>query len=63
MSAPTEEPLLSIDEVAELLNVPVTTVRKWRAKREGPRFFRVGKYLRCEPSDLRAFIDELKAAS
>ena len=65
MTAPVEEfeRLLSIDEVAEILGVPLTTVRAWRARREGPRFVRVGKYLRCDPADLRAFIDELKAAS
>ncbi len=65
MSAPTEEfeRLLSMEEVAEILGVPLTTVRKWRARREGPRAFRVGKYVKYEPADVRAFIDELKAAS
>jgi predicted DNA-binding transcriptional regulator AlpA len=65
VSPPAEdlEPLLSMEEVAEILGVPMTTMRYWRKRREGPPSFRVGKFVKYRPADVRAFIEELKAAS
>jgi len=60
----TEQPrrlnskLLSVDEVAELLKVPVGTLRKWRTNGEGPTGFRVGKFLRYRLSTVEQFIEE-----
>ena len=49
--------LLTIDEVAEKLRVPVATVRYWRAQGKGPKFVRIGKRIVCRATDLDAFID------
>lgn len=50
------ERLLSIDDLAELLGVPVWTVRRWRAHGTGPKGIRVGKYVRYRPEDVRAWL-------
>src|SRR5205085_2082061 len=38
--------LLSVDEVAEVLGVPVRTLHQWRHKGVGPLGLRVGRHLR-----------------
>jgi excisionase family DNA binding protein len=37
---------MTIQEVAEYLQVPVQTIYKWNAMGTGPAYMRVGKYLR-----------------
>jgi excisionase family DNA binding protein len=54
--------LLTTEEVAEIMRVPVATVRKWRSQRTGPHGFRVGKYVRYRRSAVDAFLDEKEAA-
>ncbi|PBC62916.1 DNA-binding protein [Streptomyces sp. Tue6028] len=46
-------------DVAELLGVPIETVYQWRRKRTGPRGFRVGRHLRYDPDDVRAWVESL----
>jgi predicted DNA-binding transcriptional regulator AlpA len=53
--------LLSVQEVGELLQVPVATLYQWRLRREEPPGLRVGRYLRYDPADLRQWIDGQKA--
>ncbi|MFI6074039.1 helix-turn-helix domain-containing protein [Actinoplanes sp. NPDC051343] len=60
-SQPRDE-LLTIDEVAQMLRVPVGTIRKWRSAREGPPAFRVGKYLRFRRSAVETYITERERA-
>lgn len=50
--------LLTLEEVAAILKVPVTTLRKWRTAGTGPRGFRVGKYVRFRRSAVEQFIQE-----
>lgn len=52
------ESLLSVDEVAEFLGIPVATLYQWRHKGAGPDAYRVGRHLRYEPSAVRAWLDE-----
>ena len=47
--------LLSTEEVARILVVPVTTLYTWRYKGTGPKAFRVGKHLRYRFSDVIAW--------
>ena len=57
---PTErltESLMSLEEVAGYLGVPVRTVYSWRATSKGPRGFRVGKFVRYKASDVAAWLD------
>lgn len=51
-----EERLWSVEDVADYLQVPVETLYRWRKTRYGPRAARVGKYLRYEPADVRAWV-------
>lgn len=52
-----EEKLLSAQEVAHLLAVPLSTLYGWRYKGTGPRAYRVGKHLRYRWSDVLAWLD------
>jgi excisionase family DNA binding protein len=49
--------LLSTEEVARILVVPVTTLYCWRYKGTGPNAFRVGKHLRYRLSDVVAWLE------
>ncbi|MGW2240472.1 helix-turn-helix transcriptional regulator [Streptomyces sp. NPDC001759] len=46
-------------DLADLLGVPVETVYQWRRKHTGPRGFRVGRHLRYDPDDVRAWVGSL----
>ncbi|MFI6880760.1 helix-turn-helix transcriptional regulator [Streptomyces sp. NPDC050400] len=50
-------------DVANLLGVPVETVYQWRRKRTGPRGFRVGRHLRFDPADVRAWVESQMAVA
>jgi predicted DNA-binding transcriptional regulator AlpA len=53
---------LTPDDIAELFEVSLETVYQWRKKRTGPRGFRIGKHLRYDPADVRAYVDQRKHA-
>ena len=48
--------LLTIDEVAEYLQVPVQTLYHWRYKRTGPKGVRVGRFVRYHRADVEAWL-------
>lgn len=50
--------LLSTDEVARLLVVPVTTLYTWRYKGAGPKAFKVGKHLGYRLDDVLSWLEE-----
>lgn len=45
----------SVDDVAVFLGVPPATLYQWRKRKYGPPAARVGKYLRYDPADVRAW--------
>jgi predicted DNA-binding transcriptional regulator AlpA len=45
-----------------MFEVPLETVYQWRKKRTGPPGFRIGKHLRYDPADVRAYVDQRKHA-
>ena len=49
--------LLTVDELAIYLGVPVATLYQWRYRREGPPGFRVGRYIRYRPTDVQQWIE------
>jgi excisionase family DNA binding protein len=51
--------VVSVEEVARRLDVPKTTLYKWRYKGIGPRSHRVGRHLRYRWTDVLAWLDEL----
>jgi len=52
------EPLISAQELAEYLDVPVATIYAWRYRRQGPPGFRVGRYVRFRWSDVERWIED-----
>ena len=55
----TGERLLTCDEVATYLRVPLATIYAWRYRGEGPQGFRVGRYLRFRQTDVEAWVNGL----
>lgn len=51
------QPLLTIDDVAALLRMPVASLRYWRVLGTGPRGFIVGRRLRYCHDDVLSWID------
>jgi excisionase family DNA binding protein len=56
-----DDELLTLQEVAGVLKVPVTTLRKWRTSGTGPTGFRVGKYVRFRRSAVEQFVSDQEA--
>ncbi|MFE3470302.1 helix-turn-helix transcriptional regulator [Streptomyces bacillaris] len=56
MRRPLPDRYLTPLDLADLLGVPVETVYQWRRKDTGPRGFRVGRHLRYDPEDVRAWV-------
>lgn len=50
------EKLLSVQEVATALGVPVATIYAWRHRSEGPPGFRVGKHVRYRSGDVERWL-------
>ncbi|WP_316775115.1 helix-turn-helix transcriptional regulator [Streptomyces sasae] len=58
LALPTQ--YLTPEDLVTLLRLPsVETVYQWRRKGIGPRGFRVGRYLRFDPEDVRAWVASL----
>ncbi|MEU6274332.1 helix-turn-helix domain-containing protein [Streptomyces populi] len=52
---------LTPDDLVEMFDLPsVETVYQWHRKRTGPRGFRVGRHLRFDPADVRAWVASLQ---
>ncbi|WP_329616670.1 helix-turn-helix domain-containing protein [Streptomyces brevispora] len=59
MRRPLPARYLTPVDLADLVGVPVETVYQWRRKDTGPRGFRVGRHLRYDPEDVRAWVASL----
>jgi len=63
-SQPSYEPshanddLLTIAEVADLLRVPVATLRYWRHLGTGPHSFRIGRSVRYWRTEVTGWLEE-----
>ena len=56
-------PLLKEGEAAEILNLEVATLRRWRFSGRGPRYLKLGGAVRYEPVDIEAFKEAGRRAS
>jgi hypothetical protein len=54
---PLRDQLMTIEEVAELLRMPVATLRYWRVLDSGPRDFIIGRRLRYWRDDVMTWLD------
>lgn len=53
--------LLSVEDLAAYLGVPLATIYAWRYRRQGPPGFRVGRHLRFREKDIEVWIaDQLR---
>ncbi|MFD5101703.1 helix-turn-helix transcriptional regulator [Streptomyces albidochromogenes] len=59
MSRELPDRYLTPIDLADLLGVPIETVYQWRRKHTGPKGFRVGRHLRYDPEDVRAWVATL----
>jgi len=53
--------LLTVEQLAALLQIPVSTIYQWRYLNQGPPGFKVGRHLRFEKSDVEAWLDTLRS--
>lgn len=53
-----DDEMLSIEEAAAYLRVPVATMRYWRHLGTGPHSFRVGRHVRYWRTDLILWLTE-----
>jgi excisionase family DNA binding protein len=56
------EPLLSMQELADYLGVPLATVYDWRVDGKAPRAIRVGRHVKFAVSDVRAWLEARREA-
>jgi hypothetical protein len=57
MATPEQEALWTVDEVATYLRLPsAETLYTWRKRKYGPAAARVGRYLRYDPAEVRAWL-------
>lgn len=54
----TKERLLTLQETADYLGVPLTTLYAWRTRGQAPRGFKVGRHVRVRASDIEAWLEE-----
>ncbi len=52
------EPMLTPQELAAFLAVPVATVYRWNSEGTGPRRVRVGKHVRFRRADVDSWIEQ-----
>jgi excisionase family DNA binding protein len=57
------DPLLSIQDLATYLDLPVATLYAWRYRGQGPTGFRVGRHIRYRQSDVDQWINGQLASS
>ena len=55
---PTIDRLWTIHDVSAFLGVPVGTLYQWRHREQGPPAMRLGKHLRFDPTQVRAWAAE-----
>ncbi|MDP9068428.1 MAG: helix-turn-helix domain-containing protein [Actinomycetota bacterium] len=53
--------LLTTEEVARILVVPVSTLYGWRYKGTGPKGFRVGKHVRYRMVDVAEWLQRMNS--
>lgn len=53
-----EDQLLTLQQLAELLDVSENTIYYWRYQRTGPKGHKVGRHVRYWMSDVIAWMDE-----
>jgi predicted DNA-binding transcriptional regulator AlpA len=50
--------LWSVEDVSYYLGVPVKTLYQWKWRGEGPPVRKIGRYLRYDPTAVKAWVDQ-----
>lgn len=53
--------LLSPEDLADYLGVPIKSVYGWNYKGTGPKFRKVGRHVRYRPEDIEKWLDAQQA--
>ncbi len=53
-----EERLWTVEDASAFLGVPVSTLYQWRHHRSGPPAYKVGRHLRYDPAEVRAWVKQ-----
>ncbi len=53
----TLENLLNEHEVARITSLSVSSVRRWRLFRQGPKYIKIGAAVRYRPEDISAWLE------
>jgi hypothetical protein len=61
LPVPLVEPLWTISDLSDYLNVPVQTLYKWRTINYGPPGLRAGRHVRYHPDAVRGWVAEQQA--
>ena len=56
----TSKKYLSPKEVEELFNIPATILEKWRYRKVGPEYLKLGKLVRYQTAEVEAWIERHK---
>ena len=51
------ERLLTINDLSEMLGIPVDTLYGWRHRGQGPQGYRVGRHVRYRRASVEAWLD------
>jgi len=62
-SRPTGASLLSVKQLAELLQVPVRTIYDWRYRGLGPTSIRLGRHVRYEAIEIERWLNTQRRLS
>jgi excisionase family DNA binding protein len=49
--------LMTLQEVSAFLGIPAATLYAWRTNGQGPRGVRVGRHVRYQAADVRAWLE------
>lgn len=58
MPSVSDERLMSAQEVADYLGIPITTLYAWRYKGEGPPGYRVGRHIRHRREQIDRWLED-----
>ncbi len=54
------ENLLTEEQVSEILSLSIRTLQGWRCRKRGPAYFKIGRTIFYDKSDISAYINAQK---
>lgn len=58
---PVIDPMWTTAETSYYLGVPVQTLYQWKWLGQGPPVHKIGRHLRYDPAEVRAWVDSLRS--